>query len=426
MKSSTLLAACALVGVSSGLLAQNGLTATLKDGITTVQVKLPLEPWGVEGPITHLDTKNAVIVAQGQHCTIPLTIDGLPIGIDGTAVLDGTGERAPIGADNIHLIGDGQAHLGDAELRGGTRSLFSYAIGLQKSVAVMQRMAVNHLNYVQATLPFHLGALSAARQAAMSQEIFSLLSEVQRAQLGAAPPTSNAGTGYTGGTLKAAGHVFVDPVTGNEYLIPDLGLVVEPAENVLLGPITSFDPGNESSIPTSFVLGDILCIMNQDPRFGGGIHGFGGVPMTAHDFFSNIPADSATTAIGYTVGDNVFYAIEVMNDMVLDPNAGLVFGIERWEFDDEGNALSMEGGVSDTTGISVSIQFKMSNVGGWTPPLAMVVTPDPLMPTCSQVDFEIENFPGITVPTIEKIRIRVFKAGQGKVFQEVYDRAAVE
>jgi hypothetical protein len=56
----------------------------------------------------------------------------------------------------------------------------------------------------------------------------------------------------------------------------------------------------------------------------------------------------------------------------------------------------------------------------------MTVLPDPLMPTCSQVEFEIENFPGITVPTIEKIRIRVFKAGQGKVFQEVYDRAAVE
>jgi len=50
-----------------------------------------------------------------------------------------------------------------------------------------------------------------------------------------------------GGTLKSAGHVYVD-TQGNEYFVPDIEVVIELSENVAAGVIT-FDRPRQCHAP---------------------------------------------------------------------------------------------------------------------------------------------------------------------------------
>lgn len=424
MNRNLLLAALAVAGLTGDLLAQ-GTEAVLKNN-SSVQIKLPLELWGVEGPITDLHHQSATFMAQGQSVTIPKTIDGIDVTIGGTSILNNAGNRVPIRAGSIRRLQDFEAHTGDAQLMGATRSLFSLSGGLARDAAVMNTMAANHSALVNGVVGAHTSVLSAARLQAIAEETAAIPAEVTRAAnpLAAGPSGSVAGTGYTGGTLKAAGHVYVDAVTGAEYLIPDLDLVVEPAENVLLGTVSSVSLGNGADVPPSFVIGDMLCIMNQDPRFGQELLGFGLLEQTPEAFFTALQPGMAMTAIGYTVGDNVFYAIHVENEELLDPTAeGLVVGVTRWRFD--ADEVRIDGVTSESAGLTLEVEFRVNGV--WSAPDDLGLAPDPAIigvPGAGAFNYRLRNDP--TVPLIDRIRIRAYDADGNRIFNQGYQRAAVD
>jgi len=132
----------------------------------------------------------------------------------------------------------------------------------------------------------------------------------------------------TGGTLKSAGHVYVD-AQGNEYFVPDIEVVIELAENVSTGVISSIARGN-SSRPDSFVMGDMLVVFNQDPRFGADVLGLADAVIPREVFFNQIaPGQSFCDVIGHMVGEHVMFVQEVLTEFV-DPAAGIQISADRF------------------------------------------------------------------------------------------------
>ena len=172
----------------------------------------------------------------------------------------------------------------------------------------------------------------AAAQALIEQNYFDIVSAVHpshatalpegfldRAGLRGEDPADWEYPGTSGGTLKSAGHVYTDEA-GNEYLVPDLEVVIELAENVVMGPATSIVRGSAGT-PDSFVMNDMLVVFNQDPRFPSTVFGAGEVELPREVLFDELTDGSLVTAIGYMVGEHVFFALEVFTDLS-DPAAG--------------------------------------------------------------------------------------------------------
>jgi hypothetical protein len=132
----------------------------------------------------------------------------------------------------------------------------------------------------------------------------------------------------TGGTLKSAGHIYVD-AEGKEYYVPDIEVVIELAENVATGVIRSVARG-DSTRPDSFVIGDMLVVFNQDPRFGADVLGLADAIIPREIFFSQIiPGQSSCDVIGHMVGEHVMFVQEVLTELV-DPDAGIQISADRF------------------------------------------------------------------------------------------------
>ena len=120
--------------------------------------------------------------------------------------------------------------------------------------------------------------------------------------------------GYAGGTFKTAGHRYQD-AAGVRYLIPDIEVVLELSENVVEGTVTSCHPGNVAAgIPPSFVMDDMMMIMNQDPRFGAEVLGVIETPVPG-DLICDIN-NTVVASIGHTVGEHVNFVQEVLTEIV--------------------------------------------------------------------------------------------------------------
>jgi hypothetical protein len=347
MNRKSLLAALVLAGFAGDALAQ-GTTATLLDG-TVLTIKEPLEIYLTEGSVWNLDPVTATFTAVGQKVTIPATVDGVAVTIGGTSYLAADGTQAAVTAGTIDRLLDSNASLRDlnAGFAGPVRSLFSTVENrrvdalapVTRDANAQAMIESNYFSYVEACYPAHAAVLPA--------------DYLQKAGY------RNGGMEYpavSGGTLKSAGHVYTD-TAGNEYLIPDTELVVELAENVLGGNIRSINPGNGADIPPSMVIGDMLVIMNQDPRFAQEVLGLG-LTSLPHDLLFQQQNLGMEVAIGgYSVGEHVLFGITFEAAALVDPAAPLLVSPTTWIFKNNKDEIRIKGTTSYVDNVELVAQI---------------------------------------------------------------------
>ena len=311
-------------------------TAVLLDGTVLTQ-KIPLSPFATEGPIWDLDLANQGIVVTGKTVTIANTVNGEPLLITGSSVLGQDGEALTgIGAADFDRLNDANAMVRDVDTAavgenlgprrlGPTRSIFSPTEG--------RRNAADAPGLLR----------DSVTQAAIEQNFFQIAQLCYEANADALPADflNRAGLrgedaanwtypSSSGGTLKSAGHVYVD-AAGKEYFVPDIEVVIELAENVAEGVVTSAVRG-DGTRPDSFVIGDLLLIFNQDPRFGADVLGLAEAVIPREEFFKQVvTGETNLPVIGHMVSEHVMFVQEVLSPFV-DPAAGIVITADRFVF----------------------------------------------------------------------------------------------
>ncbi len=311
-------------------------TAVMLDGTVLTQ-KIPLSLFATEGPIFNLDLANQGIVVTGKKVTIPATVNGEPLLISGSSVLGQDGEALTgIGATDFDRLTDANAITRDVDTAAVGENLGPRRLGPTRSVFSSQearRSAADAPGLVRDNVA----------QAAIEQNYFQTVQQCYEANAGALPADflSRAGLrgedaanwsypSSTGGTLKSAGHVYVDSA-GNEYFVPDIEVVIELAENVAEGVVTSVVRG-DGTRPDSFVMGELLCIFNQDPRFGADVLGLAEAVIPREEFFKQVVVgETSLPLIGHMVGEHVMFVQEVLSPFV-DPAAGIVITADRFVF----------------------------------------------------------------------------------------------
>lgn len=309
-----------LCALGSAAMAQ---TAVMLDG-RVLTMKVPAAPFATEGPIWNLDLANQGIIVTGKKVTIANTVNGTPLQISGSSVIGQDGEAATgVGAADFDRLLDGHAigrdrdtavladDLGPRRL-GAVRSLFSTTeahrpAGTTNLVRDPEAQALIEQNYfkiVKEAYQAHAATLPADFLA--------------RAGLRGANPAKWSYPFTSGGTLKSAGHVYLDS-RGREYFVPDVEVVIELSENVAGGVVRSAVQGNATR-PDSLVIGDLLLVFNQDPRFGADVLGLGEAEIPRHEFFRQVVAGQThIDVIGHMVGDHVMFVQEVLTEFI-DPN----------------------------------------------------------------------------------------------------------
>ena len=132
--------------------------------------------------------------------------------------------------------------------------------------------------------------------------------------------------------------------------MPDIGLVVELSENVASGVITSLARGN-STRPDSFVIGDLLLIFNQDPRFSADVLGIGEALIPREEFFKQVVTGQTDISVGgYMVSEHVIFVNEVLTEFT-DPNAGIHITADRFRINVAGNESRWRGTVDKPQGV---------------------------------------------------------------------------
>jgi hypothetical protein len=328
-------------------------TAVMLDGRVLTQ-KVPLSLFATEGPIWNLDLANQGIIVTGRKVTIPDTVNGQPLLIAGSSVLSGDGHGVGIGAANFNALLDSNAIGRDRDSKlvsgglgplrlGATRSVFSTAEarravtggGIMREPKAQTQIEQNYFQIVERCYPLHAAVLPADfldRSGVLSRPVpvTETSTPLTPAQAFRASPrtTVRSYPMTTGGTLKSAGHIYVD-AAGAEYFVPDIEVVIELAENVATGVVRSVARGN-STRPDSFVIGDMLVVFNQDPRFGADVLGLADAHIPRDLFFNQvIPGQTSIDVIGHMVGEHVMFVQEVLTELV-DPDAEIQITADRF------------------------------------------------------------------------------------------------
>lgn len=352
-----------LAGLSSIASAQTGVpgnpTAVMLDGRVLTR-KVPESLFATEGPIWNLDLANQGIVVTGRKVTIPATVNGEPLLISGSSVLGQDGEALTgIGAADFDRLTDANAIFRDADTAAVGENLGPRRLGPTRSIFSSQegrRNAADAPGLVRDNVA----------QAAIEQNYFQIVQQCYEANADALPadflaraglrgqdPTSWVYPSSTGGTLKSAGHVYVD-TAGNEYFVPDIEVVIELAENVAEGVVTSAARG-DGTRPDSFVMGELLLIFNQDSRFGADVLGRAETAIPREEFFKQVvTGETNIPVIGHMVGEHVMFVQEVLSPFV-DPNAKIVITADRFTFRDAiATEVRWRGVVDKPTGVRLA------------------------------------------------------------------------
>ncbi len=369
-------------------------TATLLDG-TVLSQRFPLEEFGTEGPMYGINVANQSLDCMGVTMTLPAFINNVVPGINGTN--DGSGN--PITAVNFDRLLDSNAGPGGRDavngFRGAARCLFSSALG--ELTDPDAATAITN----------HAVALKSEASTSLGQTVVS-------------DPSMNA---YSGGTLKCAGSVYEDS-TGKAYFIPDAEAVIELAENVAIGKVMASAPATGTS-PASFMIGNMVCMMNQDPRFTHEILGFGGIPLSETALFTALadPAnDGAVVAlIGHMVGDK-FMMVQWLETDFIDGTAPVHIGVERFRFRDKSNEIRIRGGVDQPDGLSLHIQF-MDVGGGLLHEMQEPLIPDPLT---GGAQFSARTRDDMNVIDVHTISLYCLDGSGNEVARSTYLRSDVE
>jgi hypothetical protein len=355
------------------------------DGRVLTQV-LPVENFATEGPIWNLDYRNQGITVTGKTVTIPQFID-LGLGnveqfIFGSSVFGQDGiTQTGIGAFNFGELSDGVAtttsvlpdavepNMGPTRL-GPARSLFSSSESVRRDFDAIARLSLtrypdayetikaNYFKYVLACAPLHGSALPPEF--------------LERAGIRGNGPEDWVYPVTAGGTLKSEGTVYEDPNStppGQRFFIPDVEAVIELSENVASGNVLSVAVGNATT-PDSFVVGQVLVIFNQDPRFGGSSHGVGGTEIRRSVFMDQSLGTGVAT-IGHMVGEHVLFVQEVETDLT-DPTTGIQITADRFRIREGRGRIKWRGTVDKPAGINL---FAVFNANGGAHPIPLAADP---------------------------------------------------
>ena len=361
-RTAALVALCSLGSLASAQ------TAVMLDGRVLTQ-KVPLSPFATEGPIWNLDLANQGIVVTGKKITLPLTVNGTPLFISGSSVIGQDGEtHTGVDAAGFDRLADTHAIDFDRDLNTVSANLGPRRLGAVRSLfstSEARRATASASGLVR----------DPAAQAAIEQNFFAIAQQCYQANAAALPADflDRAGirgadpAGWTypvtaGGTLKSAGHIYVD-ATGSEYFVPDVEVVIELSENVAGGVITSVARGN-STRPDSFVIGDLLLVFNQDPRFGAEVLGIGEAVIPREEFFKQVVTGQTNiSVIGHMVSEHVMFVQEVLTEFT-DPAAGIHITADRFEIRVAARESRWRGTVDKPEGVSlVAILISTSPTG---------------------------------------------------------------
>ncbi|MEH6470653.1 MAG: hypothetical protein V7752_05320 [Halopseudomonas sp.] len=314
-----------------------------------------------EGPIWNIDTGRQEIEVVGKTITIPATVDGVELPLNGSLITGSDGNPTPITASSFDLLSDVNAagDDGTGTKRGATRSLYSTSearrlnapANLDRNPATQQVIEANYFAMTRGAYAGHAAILPAdfLQRAGIDRDddADGALEDVYPA--------------LSGGTLKSAGRIYRDG-SGNRYLIPDADAVIELSENVVGGTIRSAVQG-AGEVPDSFVIDDLLVIFNQDPRFGAEVIGLGGAPIPRSVFFSSIAANpnAEIVVVGHLVSEHVMFAQDVETDFI-DPNSNIQITAERFRFDEDKGQLRFRGTVDKPDGVNL-VALLSTNAG---------------------------------------------------------------
>ena len=360
-----------------------GQIAVMLDG-RILRQKAPLSLFATEGPIWNLDLANQGIFVTGKKVTIPATVNGTPLLISGSSVLGQDGEaHTGIGAADFERLADTHAIGFDRDLATVSGTLGPRRLGATRSV-----FSTSEARRATASAPGLLR--DPVAQAAIEQNYFQIVQQCYQANAAALPADFLDRAGFrgadpaawtypmsTGGTLKSAGHVYVDD-QGNEYFVPDIEVVIELAENVAAGVVTSLARGN-STRPDSFVIGELLLIFNQDPRFGADVLGLGDAVIPREEFFRQVVRGQTNLdVVGHMVSEHVIFVQEVLTEFT-DPNAGIHITGDRFDIRVAANEPRWRGTVDKPQGVSlVAVMINTLPDGSQTrreTPIPMVIDP---------------------------------------------------
>lgn len=384
--------------------AQAQSRAVLWNG-TIVTQKQPLEFFFTEGPIHNLDIPGRQVRCAGKSVHIPRQIDGVPTAIEGTELLDAQGvsigpvtaatfdrlaDSSAVAARDVNSVGFG---LGPRRL-GPVRSIFSSAeavrtapVGsnLLREPAAQVTVRDTFWNALQSTHARHAEVLPA--------------DFLETAGMVGTDPSNWIYPTMVGGTLKSAGHIYVD-TNRNEYFVPDAGLVFEFAENLTTGTITSLEPGSGTT-PDSFVIDNtLLVIMNPDPRVPSEVFGVGLSPLTRERFFQAVVAGQTQCEIaGYFTADNVFFAQEVLVPSIFEPAGDVTLIAEGFRIRADRGEMRFLGFIDNFHGLDVFVI-----VGSQEFQQTLVV--DPLLPNCRIFNFRQRGLPNLANLTEVRIEAR--------------------
>jgi len=345
MTRNTLIATLASLALASPAFSQ---FAELQNGTVLVS-KAPAQLWSFEGPIWNIDYNNFGIEVMGHTVTIPESFNGEPFTLIGTEIISTDGQSfGGISVSEFDRLSDLNALVRDVVVAsscdecgplrmGPVRSIYSSSEARSASVGGTDRspeiQRIIEDNY------FNLGINLYARY--MDVLPVSWLGKLGVRNAQGQYPTSpfqlppRAYWKYpatTGGTLKAAGSVYVD-IDGNEYLIPDPdACFIEFAENVVVGVVGEVRRGDELT-PDSFMMGNMLVTMNPDPRIELAFLGIGGAQMSQQSMFELIEAGAVPelTVGGYQVGEHMLFATVLEGEGLYHPSMGIVVTADRFD-----------------------------------------------------------------------------------------------
>jgi len=324
-------------------------TATLHDG-TVLTRSVADAPFVVEGPLNELNLAGRTLSTMGKTIQIPATLNGQPFVLTGLAVTNADGTPAGgIGAGNFDRLADANALGRDthALFAGATRSVFSSVENARTDATAPQSRnpaaeaaaRANYFAHLQACYPYH---------AAVLPPLFLDLAGIRGVD-----STTWSYPLMSGSSLLATGQTYLDAL-GRTYLIPDAGANLGMAEHVVSGPIRSLHAGGPG-VPPSFVIGNMLVVMNQDPRFDARVLSLSGAALPRSLFFQNGLGRDVTLA-GYAVGDHVYYATDV-DTTLTDPTAPIVVTATNWLFKNTGNEIRFNGTIDQAAGIALQVKI---------------------------------------------------------------------
>jgi len=432
MRSFNLLSGLLATVVSTAAMAQS---AVLHDGrvVTLVQ---PQELFSVEGPAWNIDVPNRAVICNGIRVTIPSTVNGQRVTIGGSQIVGPNDEVLDeISADTFDRLLDVNAATRDrvfdtagacGTIRlGPARSTFCTSEargepvqGLTRAPIIQKQIEDNYFflarnafaQYPPGVLPANFLGMIGIRNE--TGQYPTSPNQLPPRRFWRYPTMSSA-------TFIAQGSVYED-AQGNRFNVPDVTIkdyyaTLIHAENIVIGNVRGKAVGNFQT-PDSFVIGNTLVLMNQDPRMAMDIVGLGGAPVGREFFVTALEAGMSVAVEGHMLGDHVLQA-EVLDVPLFDPaNVAWVSILPAtWSWRN-GQGLSYRGELVPASSSRLSVQYGVNDV--FTGPeisLQNALIVDPVLDTAR---FDVRGQIGGDPVVRPQIKFIVRDATKGTVVKE--------